>query len=344
MRRTAALLILAITLTACQSAPVQAVQSKWQQALHPCQSANLWDITWSPDSKKFAYSSNIFGNRDVYMVDVQARSITRLTNLASDESPWSWSPDGSRILLYNTPILRIMNADGSGFRNLDSPPNVDTLEWSPDGRQIAFVERYISMGLLDADGGTPIYFQLEAAPEPYIDWSPDGARLAFMQWNSGSDYSLMVVNADGTNPVEVISGESIGVPVWSPTSHSLAYVSGTVHKRLNVINADGTGLTDLSDRAEWPFVWLPDGSGLIALHLEAQSEISIVRVGLDGTTTTLAPLHYDYLSAFSPDGTKVAYISTEHGYPDLYVMNVDGTNQVQLTHNPGYQTCFDWPF
>ena len=41
----------------------------------------------------------------------------------------------------------------------------------------------------------------------------------------------------------------------------------------------------------------------------------------------------------SPDGATLAVVSTRDGDRDLYVMNADGTNVLQLTHND----AFDWP-
>jgi TolB protein len=35
---------------------------------------------------------------------------------------------------------------------------------------------------------------------------------------------------------------------------------------------------------------------------------------------------------WSPDGTKIAFISTRNGNQDIYVMNADGSNQTNLTN------------
>ncbi|MGH7539201.1 MAG: Ig-like domain-containing protein, partial [Gemmatimonadales bacterium] len=38
--------------------------------------------------------------------------------------------------------------------------------------------------------------------------------------------------------------------------------------------------------------------------------------------------------AFSPDGSRLAFVSTRDGNPDIYVMNADGTNQERVTNDP----------
>jgi Tol biopolymer transport system component len=57
---------------------------------------------------------------------------------------------------------------------------------------------------------------------------------------------------------------------------------------------------------------------------------------LDGTITKLADIHLTNWAAISPDASRIAFISDEQGYQDLYVMNVDGTDKKRVAINPGY--------
>ena len=55
-----------------------------------------------------------------------------------------------------------------------------------------------------------------------------------------------------------------------------------------------------------------------------------------GVVTTLvdsSPTSYDSAPAWSPDGRQIAFESTMDGDREIYVMNADGTNIRQLTHN-----------
>jgi TolB protein len=46
--------------------------------------------------------------------------------------------------------------------------------------------------------------------------------------------------------------------------------------------------------------------------------------------------------AWSPDGKKIAFSSSRTGYSNIYVMNTDGTNQVNLSNNAGSDFAPAW--
>jgi Tol biopolymer transport system component len=43
-------------------------------------------------------------------------------------------------------------------------------------------------------------------------------------------------------------------------------------------------------------------------------------------------------SCFSPDGSKIAFVSDRDGDLEIYIMNVDGSDQMQLTYNESNDT------
>ena len=72
-------------------------------------------------------------------------------------------------------------------------------------------------------------------------WSPDGKRLAF------SDTSdIFIVTVDAVNPIFVQithDGNQNSEPTWSPDGTKIAFVNNDIY----VINADGTGLTNITN-------------------------------------------------------------------------------------------------
>jgi TolB protein len=119
---------------------------------------------WSPDGRQIAYVHNVStglpgpgaaGSKDdseIYVMNADGSGTRRLThNVGYDGKP-AWSPDGRRIAFQSQrravrgvvggskAEIYVMNADGSGKRNLTRNPAQDgSPSWSPDGRRIAFV-------------------------------------------------------------------------------------------------------------------------------------------------------------------------------------------------------------
>jgi len=46
--------------------------------------------------------------------------------------------------------------------------------------------------------------------------------------------------------------------------------------------------------------------------------------------------------AWSPDGNKIAFVSRRSGFVDIWVMDSDGSNQVNLTNQPTYDASPAW--
>lgn len=92
---------------------------------------------WSPDGQSLLYTS-VKGTRnyEIYTVSRDGKSRRRLTNTATSEYAYGWSPDGARIVFGSDQDgnfeLYIMDSDGSHVRRLTSHPADDlTASWSP---------------------------------------------------------------------------------------------------------------------------------------------------------------------------------------------------------------------
>ena len=98
-----------------------------------------------------------------------------------------------------------------------------------------------------------------------------------------------------------------------------------------VVNVDGTGEVRLTDAigSDTNPSWSNDGS-TIAFQTERNGSEEIYLVGDDGSN--LRKVADGAYPSFSPDGSQIVYEYNE----DIWVINVDGTNPVQLTTNGGF--------
>lgn len=209
-------------------------------------------VCWAPNGRRLAYSSNLRGTFDIWMIDSDGGGRTRVTEEDGDETDPAWSPDGSRIAFTRTV---------DGHRQIYSV----TLEDS-------------SLTELTRDGA--------AAREP--SWSPDGSRIAVSMGSAGR---LGVLDVS-TGALARIGGEGEGPFRWSPLGGPLLMLRDINRDRfgfpihaVHTVDPDGGHLTLLPGPiTASEYSWSPDGS-MIAVESRGKDGISVMLA--DGTNMRL---------------------------------------------------------
>jgi Tol biopolymer transport system component len=270
---------------------------------------------WSPDGRRLAFVSKRDGNSEIYVMNADGSAQENLTRQPASDSNPSWSRDGRKLVFVSrrdgNSEIYVMNPDGSGLRNLTRTPS-DDLDpaWSPDGRTIAYVQKKCVPATSSCRRG---------------------------RWEA----YLAVVNADGsglrrltTRPAYVLN------PGWSADGKTIRYAHA-------LVNADGSGQSEMPRNVPLAGVWSPDGQRIAIVRFahspaEAQdpTQHGLWVMNTDGRNARRVAAEGTGVPAWSPDGRRIAF----RGYNgnDLFVVNADGSRLRRLTRNPANLLWFAW--
>jgi len=253
----------------------------------------------------------------------------------------AWSPDGTRIALsafmpneweWGARDIYTVDVDGAGFLNLTNEPGSHYApHWSPDGRTIIY-------------SANPDF-----VPEPGTD---------YCGWGCGNN--LFTISTDGSERAQLTSFDwpfSTGESVWSPDGAKVAFeyleLGDNCHTDIAVIDADGSGLTLLTDDMWWDSGprWSPDGS-TIAFRSDRDGFQELYLMDSDGDDLRRLTYYEGLVTGYywAPDGQNLVVSlapdtsDLSWGNPDLeiYVIDAAGGNPRRLTYNYWPDTNCAW--
>ncbi len=165
-------------------------------------------LRWSPDGQQIAFVKDTDPSnrvtRNTFIMNADGTNVRQLTSHQGSDRGLAFSPDGKKLLvsrsLRGLHVIDIESGDTQQISNI----RTGDIDWSPDGKQIIFLN-----------------------------------EVAF-QWE---EFNLWIMNVDGTDARPWIPLNKTMVPYsprWSPTGRHILYTETDLHKKDGLLRHAGT--------------------------------------------------------------------------------------------------------
>jgi Tol biopolymer transport system component len=321
------------------------------------------DPAASPDGRLIAYTSAREGGQRIWLKQYPGGDEVALTS-GPDRLP-RFSPDGMQVLFIRegtTPDLyRVPVVGGEPRRILE---NVSVADWSPDGRQIAFVRRILEqdhtahiVGVVGPSGeGMREIGRNENTLLVAPRYSPDGGTIALIDRGAeNAPNSILLLKADGSGRKTLQPPPPAGTMtpvVWSGDGGSIAYAQEEAFLSAGVLGGSGRLIRQEVDsgRAE-TLMWVPArpldlailGPGKLILASSTQRQNLLATAlgagrGPQGPRWITRGNAIDRQPVFSPDGEWVMFSSNRSGNLEVWKASITTGAIRRLTDDPAQ----DW--
>jgi serine/threonine protein kinase len=291
---------------------------------HPAPEVNP---VWSPDGRAIAFARIVSPGRIDYIVKPQRggseRTIAEFDVSSANLSfftaaKWcTWAPDSKSLVVVGknaaqaSDALFLISLETLGNRKITDPPPglVDSSPAvSPDGRTLAFSRG--DLGSREDLHLLTLTEEMRPQGEPkkipsknpwnlFPAWTSDGSEVLFVSCHTRSDMTLWRMGVSQSARPSRLAFDAPWTPAVSPKGNRLAY-------------------------STW------------------NSDSNVWRIEVDGKAgepkKLISSTFFEGTPAYSPDGRKIAFMSSRSGSWEIWVSNSDGSYPEQLTRFEGPKT------
>jgi eukaryotic-like serine/threonine-protein kinase len=287
----------------------------------------------------------------------------------------SFSPDGRKILFFrsgdadreeawlipypagNTPPRRILE-------KLPTFQGTPSFGWMPDSRHIAISiatgqdsPDHLWIADTESDSLTPITTGNDNERRPSV--SPDGKSLLYSQSTRNLDV-VSISLQDGSSKTLISTGREDSMAAWAQKADKFAFVtdrSGPWEIWVHFSNGFERPVVTAAEFPDGLNKWFmnptlsPDGERLIFTRIDSKESDHLWMISLSGGTpvrVTNDDSAHEWAAAWSPDGTRLAYIGLKSGTASLMTVKTSGNAtplavKNDLAHSlPIWSPAGDW--
>ena len=311
---------------------------------------------WSPDGAAIAFLSarpmpdaaaTDTPRTQVWLLSLGAGEPRRVTNLLNGASSFQWSPDGSRLVVVGRSGPSDTAKSPSDVRHYaHASYKFNDSGWFDDKRTHVWIADVASGRSTQITSGDDWN---DSDPQ----WSPDSRKIAFVSDRTGKAFDMghntdvWVIDASGgalTRISDHTSGDNS--PRWSPDGQTIAFLSAVPeksHPKIWLAPSSGGAPSRLAadgiDLIPGGLRWAEGGRALyFETGFRGTSQLFRVDLAARKATAVTSGDRTVHLIDISEPSTglrpgKLAYAVNDPAHlDDLYVADLNGRNEKQLTH------------
>ncbi len=327
---------------------------------------------FSPDGRTIAFSSNRYGNFDVFIVSTEGGLPARLTYHSAADQVLGWSPDGRRVLFASQRSERwapmLYTVDLVGGLPVSAGPDIGVAgSFSPDGGQIAFNRKsqvywrkgyrgsnQSDVSVMNVASGNFTELTDFAGMDSWPMWGRDGF-IYFVSDRDGNATNLYRVSDQGgtAERVTTFNAGDVRWPAMSADGRTIAFEHdfglwlmdvGTRQARKIPLRIAAEVQANLSEsrvfRSEADDYALAPGGRRIAFSIHGEVFTAPIEEGDLRQVTHSA--WRDVSPTYSPDGSRLAWVSDSSGREEIWVAPADGGPAERITDIDALKPGFSW--
>ena len=315
---------------------------------------NVASQTFSPDGSQVAFGWDGESNGkgyDLYVKVIGSDKPLRLTYHPADWLSAAWSPDGRSIA-----ISRVAGEEDSGIYLI--PPtggperklaarslrvhHRNEISWSPDGKFLAYIDQpanaaeTLKLFLLSLDTLKQTQIQTNCDWEETPTFSPRRTFLAWACNDINFRSSLMLLRLKDGRQTHLLSRPDLILgQAWSSDERRIVFSTESNYGALwevSLARPDDLEILPIGHDAS-DLAAKPSGPGLA--YVQGSINANIWRLDLLASPPQARKLaassREQFSPSISPDGSKIAFESTQSGVREIWVADADGSNAQKVT-------------
>lgn len=327
--------------------------------------------SFSPDGNQIVFQSYRDGGWHLWKINKDGSALTQLTFGIYDDREPQYSPDGLHIVFSsdrsgtNYDIYELTIADGSVKKITSSDKNEYNPAYSPNGKSIAFVsEKSGKPAIVTTTGGSEAEIVVPtgtavAAPS----FSTDGTRIIYYVMENGRSRLMVTSIADKRSETITIADED-PFPfraAWTSPTEFIYTADGAIKrktlgsKKITKIPFEATVVLHRPAyvRKKYDFnsttpqqvkgitspTVSPDGKTVAFIAL---TDLWLLTIGDPAPKPLVKDPYVQMEPSWSPDGTKLAFVSDKDGTMDVWIYDLATGNQSKITSDAGNESLPTW--